>query len=270
MQYKNYLNVGCGGTFYKSWTNIDVNVSSPFVISHNLLKGLPFEDNKFDVVYHSQVLEHFSKLDAPKFISECYRVLKVGGVLRVVVPCLENICNEYSRLLNENLTTPSDESSAHYDWILLEMFDQMVRNKPGGMMVNYLQNLNASNRQYVLDRLGYFDIKPLSAKSKVNLFDRVKDFSLIKAYRFALRKLNGLHLTNSQKIGMFRLGGEIHQWMYDRFSLSRLLSENGFNEICVVSPLKSSILNWELFELDVKNGVPRNPTSLYMEAKKLL
>ncbi len=268
MQFKNYLNIGCGGAYSPVWTNIDMNISSPFVISHNLLKGLPFQDNNFDVVYHSQVLEHFSKTDAPKFISECYRVLKVGGTLRVVVPNLENICSEYLRLLQENLISPSNESSEHYDWILLEMFDQAVRNKSGGMMVDYLQNLSASNQQYVSDRLGYFEAASLNGKSKVNLFDRVKNFSLTKTYRFSLRKLNGLNLTNSQRIGKFRLGGEIHQWMYDRFSLGKLLAENGFSEISVVSPFESSVANWELFELDIKNGVPRNPTSLFMEAKK--
>jgi len=270
MQFKNYLNVGCGGTYHKSWTNIDMNVSSPYVISHNLLKGLPFEGNNFDVVYHSQVLEHFSKKEAPKFISECYRVLRVGGVLRIVVPDLENICKEYSRLLQENLKNPSDESSAHYDWIMLEMFDQTVRNKPGGMMADYLQNLDFSCKKYVSNRLGYFEATPFSDKASVNFVSRATEFSLTKSYRFLLRKLKGLHLTNTQKIGRFRLGGEIHQWMYDQFSLGRLLAENGFSEVRVVTPLDSSIVNWETFELDVKNGVPRNPTSLYMEAKKLL
>jgi hypothetical protein len=51
-----------------------MNVSSPYVISHNLLKGLPFKSSNFDVVYHSQVLEHFSKTEAPKFISECLSI----------------------------------------------------------------------------------------------------------------------------------------------------------------------------------------------------
>jgi hypothetical protein len=37
--------------------------------------------------------------------------------------------------------------------------------------------------------------------------------------------------SQEQKIGSFRLGGEIHMWMYDRFSHSRLLREVGFEDI---------------------------------------
>jgi len=62
---KKYLNIGCGGKFHKDWTNIDIVSFSPEVKSFNILKGIPFSENTFEAVYHSQVLEHIptDKLD---------------------------------------------------------------------------------------------------------------------------------------------------------------------------------------------------------------
>ena len=73
------LNLGCGTRFHRSWTNIDFSSSDKSVIAHNLLKGIQYNDNFFDVVYHSHVLEHFTKSDAKKFLLECFRVLKPNG-----------------------------------------------------------------------------------------------------------------------------------------------------------------------------------------------
>ncbi len=48
-------------------------------------------------------------------------------------------------------------------------------------------------------------------------FSSLKMF--MKAVRYVFRKKLRSQTSN---IGAFRLGGEIHQWMYDRYSLSRL------------------------------------------------
>jgi ubiquinone/menaquinone biosynthesis C-methylase UbiE len=46
----------------------------------DLNKKFPFEDNFFDVVHANQVIEHIVSVDL--FVSEIFRVLKWGGVLR--------------------------------------------------------------------------------------------------------------------------------------------------------------------------------------------
>jgi len=89
------LNLGCGNRWHKDWINLDFHPNNEFVQKHNLYEPLPFEDGSVDVVYSSHVLEHFPKSFAPKFIQECYRVLKQGGIFRVVVPDLEQIVRNY-------------------------------------------------------------------------------------------------------------------------------------------------------------------------------
>ena len=117
------LNVGCGLKIAKNgnWTNIDMGTQSTAnVIRCNLLNGFPFGDDEFDVVYHSQVLEHFPKDKSAYFIAECFRVLKPGRILRVVVPDLEDIAITYLDQLQALRTRPTQESEVRYDWILLK------------------------------------------------------------------------------------------------------------------------------------------------------
>jgi predicted SAM-dependent methyltransferase len=83
-----YINLGCGFTFNDSWVNVDFISTGKDVIAHNLTQGIPFKDYSFQAAYHSHELEHFTKTDAEKFISECYRILQSGGILRIAIPIM--------------------------------------------------------------------------------------------------------------------------------------------------------------------------------------
>jgi SAM-dependent methyltransferase len=102
------------------------NVNSGCVV-WNLVNGVPYPDETFDVVYHSHLLEHIDRDRAPGFLSECFRVLKRGGVIRVVVPDLEQLGRAYVRALDG----PSDPAAnPEYQAALVEMFEQMVTQTP--------------------------------------------------------------------------------------------------------------------------------------------
>jgi predicted SAM-dependent methyltransferase len=279
MNKMNYLNVGCGNKFHKAWVNVDMSSNSPHVKSYNLLNGIPFPDDQFDVVYHSQVLEHFSKEKAPSFARECFRVLKPGGIMRVVVPDLENIVREYIKHLNENIRNSNSQSEADYDWILLEMYDQTVRNYSGGQMAEFLRQPELINESYIIDRIGYVgrtirnsyltaenSMQPTS--NLTGVMKKVKSAGVRKIIRYIIGRISSSIYSEAKRIGQFRLSGEIHMWMYDRFSLSRLLKEVGFEEIEIKTPYESSIPEWDKYELDIKNGAVFDPTSLFMEARK--
>jgi predicted SAM-dependent methyltransferase len=239
---------------------------SPKVKVVNLLKGIPFPDNTFDVVYHSQVLEHIVKEKSAEFIKECYRVLKPGGILRVVVPDLENIVDEYKKCLKENLENSSELSKSNYDWIMLELLDQMTRDYNGGLMAQYLQQPKIVNEEYVMARIGYVGHNFRKGNLKMAL-SSVSMFR--KAVRFVFHKgFSKLFWSKATNVGNFRLGGEVHVWMYDRYSLARLLQDCGFATVAVKNPFESEITGWEKYQLDVKDGIVYDPTSLFVEAKK--
>ena len=280
------LNLGCGTTYHKDWINIDFASNSEHVMQHNLLEGIPLKDNVVEVVYHSHVLEHFSKNGGLHFITECFRVLNTNGIIRIAVPDLETIAKEYLR--NLQLAIEGDVEAKHnYDWIKLELFDQTVRNESGGDMKNYLYQPIIANESYVYERIGFegkiiresFLRKMTILENKINQLQPKRSIlkSLLNKGKGIITRMRGVKQIKSLteqdskalKIGQFRLGGEIHQWMYDRYSLAELLKKVGFTEIKVCSAFESEIQNWGSYQLDVIDGEIRKPDSLFIEAKKL-
>ena len=270
------LNLGCGTHFHPAWTNIDVSHVSPHVRIRDVRKGLPFSDETFDVVYHSHLLEHLPREAALPFIKECYRVLRRGGIIRVAVPDLERIARLYLRTLNKVLTADA-ESRYDYTWIMLELYDQTVRDKPGGAMLEYLQQNPIPNERLVYERLGE-EARQIISRLRENDAGKTRDSlrrkwlnhicSLRDRMRAVLvRCLLGRHDYNALKLGRFRLSGEIHQWMYDRYSLALLLEQSGFGTPIERTGFDSAIDNWAQFSLDSdQDGTIYKPDSLWIEA----
>ncbi len=262
-----YLNLGCGlhYSIEKEWTNLDFVSSSENVAAHNLLKGIPFDDNTYDLVYHSHVLEHFSRLNGSKFIKECYRVLRPGGVLRIAVPDLEQISRNYIKFLEMGLSQPYDPLiRANYNWMVLEMYDQTVRNVSGGEMAKYLSQEKLINEEFVFERWG--DEGKAIRNNYINPSQNSKNGSLKR------RSFISLFSEIKRKITIstldFRKRGEIHLWMYDKYSMTTLLLDHGFHNISFFSAFDSSIPAWKKYELDGKDGITRKPDSLFTEASK--
>lgn len=61
----------------------------------NVTKRLPFPDQSVDAVYFSHVLEHLHLDEGKHLLTECHRILKPGGVIRVVVPDTEHYIANY-------------------------------------------------------------------------------------------------------------------------------------------------------------------------------
>ena len=162
-----YLNLGCGLRFHPDWVNIDINYKNPKIINYDVRKGIPFSDGTFDAVYSSHLIEHLSRDEALTLLKECYRVLKPSGVIRVAVPDLEQICRMYLSML-EKAELDQEKWQANYDWMMLELFDQTVRRKSGGEMMNYLLQNPLSNRDFVVSRIGMEARKIIQPKTEKN------------------------------------------------------------------------------------------------------
>ena len=107
------VNIGCGTSVADGWYNID---NSPTIVMsrlplarrllrtpdwpksvrrRNVLKGLPFAEGQVDFIYSSHTFEHFTYEQSLALTKECLRVLKPGGILRIVVPDLARLVNDY-------------------------------------------------------------------------------------------------------------------------------------------------------------------------------
>jgi predicted SAM-dependent methyltransferase len=286
------LNLGCGLRFHPAWTNVDFVAADPSVIAHDLRKGVPFGDEQFDVVYHSHLLEHFPKGDAELFLKECRRVLKPGGLIRVAVPDLERAARVYLQALEA--AEGGDAASRHdYDWMMLELYDQTVRERSGGEMAAYLLREEIPNKEFVIGRVGVEAERIIeSARPSGEFVPAPQPPSrpplgviVRRLYRFvrrpSFRRESGAGRRESSirrllgdeyellQLGRFRRGGEVHLWMYDRHSLARALGGAGFREPRVVGAAESRIPGWADYHLDTEpDGTTYKPDSLFMEAVK--
>ena len=129
------LNLGCGTVAPENWVNVDFAIgarlnkslarplakrifSTPWpdnVLIHDLTKPFPWPDASADAVYSSHTLEHLNREGGAHFMAECRRVLKPGGILRIIVPDLARIVGDY----NSGKTDARDfltELGAHAPW----------------------------------------------------------------------------------------------------------------------------------------------------------
>lgn len=149
------LNLGCGYQTSERCTNIDWSVPirlkgsalgrklaplvldgerkraydaiSGEVLRHDLRKGIPFGDGAADAVYHSHLLEHLDREAVPGFLAEVKRVLKPGGIHRIVVPDLETDARAYVASLDAALAGTS--SAEEHEQAVRVLIEQMVRRE---------------------------------------------------------------------------------------------------------------------------------------------
>ncbi|MEY3283053.1 MAG: hypothetical protein RIR86_1066 [Acidobacteriota bacterium] len=122
------LNIGCGDRPTVGWVNYDNSLS--VLLGHlplvgailarigliaksqlnfariaqasgvryaNVTQKIPEADSSVDLIYSCHMLEHLTRSDALRFLRESRRVLKPGGALRIVVPDLKILVNNYQR-----------------------------------------------------------------------------------------------------------------------------------------------------------------------------
>jgi predicted SAM-dependent methyltransferase len=127
-----FLNIGCGPKYMPGMVNVDGNIFRKKDLWLDVTIGLPFPDSSIRGVYASHVLEHFDAARARKLLAECYRVLKPGAALRLVVPSLEYAIRAYN----------SGDGSQLPDW-------PESRQSIGGRFNNFL--LCANQHSLMLD-----------------------------------------------------------------------------------------------------------------------
>jgi hypothetical protein len=144
-------------------------------------------------------------------------------------------------------------------------------------MANFLVHLPENQRAYVrsrigaeADRLWVADNNHIvnSSKKRSKSFHEIQKQWRLRLARLLVCLIAGKSALESFKRGLFRDGGEVHQWMYDRYSLKRLLEQAGFVTVKVCMADESRIPNYQKYQLDTNNGIVRKPDSLFIEATK--
>lgn len=265
------VNIACGARYHKDWINIDFHPTTYEVKKVNILNGLPFEDNSIDVIYNSHFLEHLNREQARRFLKECHRVLKEDGIIRIVVPDLENICREYLRILE---LACDGKCEKEYEWIIVELLDQMVRSKKGGEMLKMFLEIESKKDEdlakYVYYRTGD-DLLKLDQKTE-KIYKKITVSKIKNKILYLYIELIKLLLPKNLRDLVFinTSIGEKHLWMYDRYSIKKELVRAGFRDVRFMTYKNSQIPNFNSYYLDInQDGSPyKGCSSLYVEARK--
>ena len=269
-------NLGCGSVFVDSpeWINFDYTPSSASVKKSNLLGRLPLEDNSLEMVYSSHFLEHIPRPRVPSFLKECYRVLECGGVIRLVLPDLENLAREYI-----SMRDAGDHEKANF--VVLELVDQCVRKTSGGELgdfYNFLRAETVSNdkmihyvRQRVGENLLASRMRDCQSGALARKLQKIPTVLRARAERYYIRALIMLLPTafREQNVSLANVG-ERHHWGWDFYQLQHALQEIGFVSVQRKTAGTSIVSGFPFYPLDLDaDGFPRKGAeSMFVEAIK--
>ncbi|MEM9927284.1 MAG: methyltransferase domain-containing protein [Cyanobacteria bacterium P01_D01_bin.50] len=89
------LHIGCGNHRLKGWLNADLSSNSAKILRIDATKTFPFDSTQFDYIFSEHMIEHITYSGGEIMLSECFRVLKPGGKLRISTPDFLFLINLY-------------------------------------------------------------------------------------------------------------------------------------------------------------------------------
>lgn len=119
--------LGCGFVIADNYLNIDfldlmfenkiettdivkiTDKTNCYFLKHDATKRIPLAEQQFQTVYHSHFLEHVNPVEGYNVLVECFRILKPGGTLRILVPDLEFWVDAYYNKKQEFLNWYKDK-----------------------------------------------------------------------------------------------------------------------------------------------------------------
>lgn len=270
-----------GAIYRREWNNLAFSVqprplNERDILYFDIRRPLPYPDQAFDAVFIFHIVEHLTPAEAASFLRQIHRVLKPSGRLRVSTPDLEDICRAYLARLQDHDRQPTEASLVRYEWSVLELIDQIVRVRSGGLMRDYLER-GYVDRAYAESRFRdvfdeFYVPRPVSAgppRTRLERLLRLTPRSFLEGVHRRIREL-GARMFSSRNVeaaGDPRRSGEVNKWVYDSLSLTMLLEATGFVQVSRKTYRTSDIPEWGRFDLErsTHGDHPIEP-SLYMEA----
>jgi len=252
LQGKCFLNFGPGNFRHKYWTNVDKEYDSgtwgqhrenDYITNIDMKwdvydrRPLAIADASIEVIYSSHVIEHIWDDDALFLFKEFMRILKPGGILRLVTPDCDLAAQAWIR----------------DDWAYLAEYYWKINTKSN--FNEYFEIARSRNAFYLLDQFS------LLTTSENSLYLKPQECeSFLLSYESVYDALDAASLKSDKELNK-KLGKHVN-WFNER-KLADILDKSGFEsvEFSQYGKSKSAVLR------DIRHFDKTDPTmSLYMEA----
>ena len=101
-----YLDLGCGRNYHPDLINLDYLWHPGVDVCWDIQTGVPFPSGRFQGIFTEHCLEHFPIAKAFYLLKECRRILRPGGILRIVVPDAGMYLERYYERSRQQSTEP--------------------------------------------------------------------------------------------------------------------------------------------------------------------
>ncbi|HEY0155722.1 MAG TPA: methyltransferase domain-containing protein [Thermoanaerobaculia bacterium] len=87
------VHLGAGGHRLRGWINVDLVRDGADVLA-DLATSLPFRSGSIHLLHSEDLLEHLDLDGGKRLLAECHRVLRPGGVMRLLTPDLRALVQQ--------------------------------------------------------------------------------------------------------------------------------------------------------------------------------
>ena len=159
-----FLYVGCGAHRMEGFTHVEINILKQFKkgkdagkpdILADITRHIPLKNNTVDLIFSRATLEHLTYPELINHFLECHRLIKVGGCVRMSVPDMDIMINNYLNK-EENLDIAIKNSEVS-NILPIENHTDLFINRVLYFDHYYLHNFDTLSR--ALKKTGFTNIK---------------------------------------------------------------------------------------------------------------
>lgn len=92
---KNFINLGCGKIYIPTFINIDFYTNPKKDYGLDLRYPFKIDSDCIDGIFSDHTFEHLTHTEIDNALSECYRILKKGSKIRLIVPDMSIFIDRY-------------------------------------------------------------------------------------------------------------------------------------------------------------------------------
>jgi len=126
-----YLQIGCGLNILPNWLNTDMNPEFEEIIYLDANEKFQFEDEAFKFIFSEHLIEHLNFIGVINLLTESYRVLKIGGRIRIATPKLSFIHDLYKNFEEEN-------NKEYVEWALNQYLSYISKSQYNHVSINHI------------------------------------------------------------------------------------------------------------------------------------